>query len=109
MTYYSLNHNAPEVTFEEAVVRGLAPDKGLYFPKTIQQLPNSFFQNIENLSHVDIAYEAIKQFVGDEIPEEDLKSILKTLAFQSSLPEQRMSLVLGSNYIELYLEQFSGF
>ena len=38
-----------------------------------------------------------------------LKSILKTLAFQSSLPEQQMSLVLGSNYIELYLEQFSGF
>jgi threonine synthase len=77
MTYFSLNHNAPEVSFEEAVIRGLAPDKGLYFPKTIQQLPDSFFQNIENLSHVDIAHEAIKQFVGDEIPEEDLKPILK--------------------------------
>lgn len=88
MIYYSLNHNAPEVTFEEAVVRGLAPDKGLYFPKTIQQLPDSFFQNIENLSHVDIAYEAIKQFVGDEIPEEDLKSILKdVLSFDFPLVE----------------------
>lgn len=88
MTYYSLNHNAPEVTFEEAVVRGLAPDKGLYFPKTIQQLPDSFFQNIENLSHVDIAFEAIKQFVGDEIPEEDLKSILKNvLSFDFPLVE----------------------
>lgn len=88
MTYFSLNHNAPEVTFEEAVVRGLAPDKGLYFPKTIQQLPNSFLQNIENLSHVDIAYEAIKQFVGDEIPEEDLKSILKdVLSFDFPLVE----------------------
>ena len=88
MTYYSLNHSAPEVTFEEAVVRGLAPDKGLYFPKTIQQLPDSFFENIENLSHVDIAYEAIKQFVGDEIPEEDLKSILKdVLSFDFPLVE----------------------
>lgn len=88
MTYFSLSHNAPEVTFEEAVIRGLAPDKGLYFPKTIQKLPNSFFQNIENLNHVDIAFEAIKQFVGSEIPEEDLKSILKdVLSFDFPLVE----------------------
>ncbi|MCB0399116.1 MAG: threonine synthase [Winogradskyella sp.] len=88
MTYFSLNHNAPEVTFEEAVIRGLAPDKGLYFPKTIQKLSDSFFQNIENLSHVDIAYEAIKQFTIDEIPEEDLKSILKdVLSFDFPLVE----------------------
>ncbi len=88
MTYFSLNHNAPEVTFEEAVVRGLAPDKGLYFPKTIQQLPDSFFQNIETLSHVDIAFEAIKQFVGDEIPEAQLKEILKdVLSFDFPLVE----------------------
>ena len=77
MTYYSLNHNAPEVSFQEAVVRGLAPDKGLYFPKDIHKLPDSFFENIERLDHVTIAYEAIKQFVGDEIPEADLKQILE--------------------------------
>jgi threonine synthase len=88
MTYFSLNHNAPEVTFEEAVIRGLAPDKGLYFPKTVQQLPESFFQNIETLSHVDIAFEAIKQFVGDEIPEVQLKEILKdVLSFDFPLAE----------------------
>lgn len=88
MNYFSLNHNAPEVRFKEAVVRGLAPDKGLYFPKTIQQLPDSFFHNIENLNQVDIAYEAIKQFVGDEIPEEDLKTILKdVLSFDFPLVE----------------------
>lgn len=88
MNYFSLNHNAPEVRFKEAVVRGLAPDKGLYFPKTIQQLPDSFFHNIENLNQVDIAYEAIKQFVGDEIPQEDLKTILKdVLSFDFPLVE----------------------
>lgn len=76
MRYFSLNHNAPEVSFQEAVVRGLAPDKGLYFPKEIQKLPDSFFNHIESLDNVSIAYEAIKQFVGDEIPEADLKAIL---------------------------------
>lgn len=77
MKYFSLNHKAQDVSFKEAVVRGLAPDKGLYFPKDIKALPDSFFQNIENLDNVSIAYEAIKQFVGDEIPESDLKAILK--------------------------------
>ena len=73
MKYYSLNHNAPKVSFQEAVIQGLASDKGLYFPESITPLPKSFFENIENLSNSVIAFEAIKQFVGDEIPAETLK------------------------------------
>jgi threonine synthase len=76
MQYYSLNHNAPNVTFQEAVVQGLASDKGLYFPESITRLPDSFFENIEKMSHEEIAFEAIKQFVGDEIPEAILKQII---------------------------------
>ncbi len=82
MKYYSLNHNAPKVSFEEAVIQGLAPDKGLYFPESIAKLPAGFFNNIENLNNEEIAFEAIKQFVGDEIPEVDLKQIIaETLCF----------------------------
>ena len=82
MKYYSLNHNAPKVSFQEAVIKGLASDKGLYFPESITPLPKSFFENIENLSNSAIAFEAIKQFVGDEIPAETLKQIIaETLCF----------------------------
>ena len=82
MKYYSLNHNAPKVSFQEAVIQGLASDKGLYFPESITPLPKSFFENIENLSNSVIAFEAIKQFVGDEIPAETLKKIIaETLCF----------------------------
>lgn len=76
MNYFSLNRQAPKVSFKEAVVNGLAPDKGLYFPESIQKLPQSFFDNIETLSNVSIAYQVIKQFVGNAIPESDLKAIL---------------------------------
>ena len=83
MKYYSLNHNAPKVSFQEAVIQGLASDKGLYFPESITPLPQSFFDNIENLSHEEIAFEAIQQFVGDEIPAETLKQIIaETLCFE---------------------------
>jgi threonine synthase len=82
MKYYSLNHNAPEVSFQEAVIQGLASDKGLYFPESITPLKADFFENIENLSNEEMAYEAIKQFVGDEIPAETLKEIIaETLCF----------------------------
>jgi threonine synthase len=76
MKYFSLNNNSPKVSFQEAVVLSLAPDRGLYFPESMTPLPDSFFQNIENLSQEEIAFEAIKQFVGDEIPETELKRII---------------------------------
>ena len=82
MKYFSLNNKLHEVSFQQAVVAGLAPDRGLYFPDTITPLPDSFFADIENLSHEEIAFEAIKQFVGNEIPAAELKRIIaETLCF----------------------------
>ncbi|MFD1162137.1 MULTISPECIES: threonine synthase [Hwangdonia] len=82
MNYYSLNKQAPNTSFKDAVIKGLAPDKGLYFPESITPLPQSFFDDIDNLSHSEIAFEAIKQFVTPEIPEAVLKTIVEeTLSF----------------------------
>ncbi len=86
MKYYSLNNKAIKVSFQEAVIQGLAPDKGLYFPETINQLPQSFFEDIENFSNEEIAFKAIQQFVGDEIPTTELKRIIvETLSFDFPL------------------------
>lgn len=83
MNYYSLNKQAPNTTFKDAVIKGLAPDKGLYFPENITPLPKEFFDNIDNLSYSEIAFEAIKQFVLPEIPEGVLKTIVEeTLSFE---------------------------
>jgi threonine synthase len=86
MNYYSLNHKAPQVSFEQAVINGLAPDNGLYFPENITPLTSGFFAKIENLTNAQIAFEAIRQFVGDEIPEIELKRIIgETLSFDFPL------------------------
>ena len=77
MKYYSLNRSCPESNFENAVRKGLAPDRGLYYPKTINKLSNSFFNEIESLSNLEIAYQGIEQFVGLEIPKHELKSIIE--------------------------------
>ena len=88
MKYYSLNRKAPKTTFADAVVRGLAPDKGLYFPESITPLEPSFFETIETKSNSEIAFEAIKQFILPEIPEDVLKTIVEeTLNFDFPVVE----------------------
>ncbi|MBO9634798.1 MAG: threonine synthase [Chitinophagaceae bacterium] len=76
MKYYSLNRQSPEVDFKEAAIRGQAPDKGLYFPERIPVFERSFIQNIESFSKEEIAYQVIRPYIGDAIPEADLRRIV---------------------------------
>lgn len=86
MNYYSLNKKSPNVSLKEALIRGLAPDKGLYFPEKINRLPDSFISNIENYSNQEIAYKCINQFIGQDIPESDLRKIInEVLSFDFPL------------------------
>lgn len=86
MKFFSLNNNTPPVNFEKAVRMGLAPDRGLFFPETIKPLPDTFWDGFLQMSKEDIAFAVISQFIGDEIPELDLKQIIKeTLCFDFPL------------------------
>lgn len=76
MNYYSLNGKAPIVSFKDAVIQGIAPDGGLYFPERLSPLPPSFFKNLDQYSNQEIAFTAIRQFVSDDIPDDKLKEIL---------------------------------
>ena len=82
MKYYSTNGKAPLATLHEAVVKGLAGDRGLYMPESIKKLPQSFFDNIERLSFQELSYVVAQAFFGDDVNEEDLKRIVyDTLSF----------------------------
>ena len=82
MKYYSTNKQASDATLEEAVVKGLAADKGLYMPYQIKPLPQSFYEEIENLSFQEIAYRVADAFFGEDVPADTLKQIVyDTLSF----------------------------
>jgi threonine synthase len=82
MRYYSLNNSSPLTSFKKAVQNGIAPDRGLYFPEEITPISEDFITNISDYSNEEIAYEVIKQFIGDEIPANILKEIIKkTISF----------------------------
>lgn len=86
MNYSSLNYNSSAVSFLEAVRKGLAPDRGLYYPESIPKLPQDFIKNIGKYSNHEIALTVIKPFVGSDIPEARLKEIIEdTLNFDFPL------------------------
>lgn len=84
MKYYSTNRKAPLATLEEAVKRGLAPDRGLYMPERIVRLPEEFFRDMGEMDFHEIAFAAASAFFGEDIPSGDLKDIVcDTLNFDT--------------------------
>jgi threonine synthase len=84
MKYYSTNQQASLASLSEAVVRGLATDRGLYMPERIKPLPQEFFDSIEDMTFQEIAYRVADAFFGEDIPADDLRRIVyDTLAFDA--------------------------
>lgn len=84
MKYYSTNGQAPLATLHDAVVKGLASDKGLYMPERIKPLPQAFYDHIEDLSFQEIAYNVADAFFGEDVSSETLKQIVyDTLSFDA--------------------------
>ncbi len=86
MLYHSTNKSAPLVDFQEAAIKGQAPDKGLYFPEQIPQLPAEFLTSFHSKSKAEIAFEVIRTFVGASIDENSLYHICEeTVSFDFPL------------------------
>ena len=82
MQYYSTNKKAPMADLHKAVVKGLAEDRGLYMPETIHKLPKEFFDNIQDMSFQDIAYNVASAFFGEDVDQDALQEIVfDTLRF----------------------------
>lgn len=82
MRYYSTNGQSSSVSLHEAVVKGLASDRGLFMPERIKTLPEDFFDNIGKMSFQEIAYTVADAFFGEDVEKEALKNIVyDTLSF----------------------------
>jgi threonine synthase len=77
MELYSTRGESPNVNLKEAVFKGLPSDNGLFMPTEIPQLDPEFIANIEKFDLQAIAFEITKTLVGDEISDQDIKSIIE--------------------------------
>ena len=102
MRYISLNHNSQPVNFKTAVMNGLAPDKGLYFPEEVISLSKKITDNIKSIDDHELCYEVIKEYIGDDFSKDELNQIIeKTIDFKIPLNK------IGDNPI-YSLELFHG-
>lgn len=87
--YYSTNGNAPLVSFKAALLQGLAPDGGLYLPRSIPKVSEPMFRKFGSLSYSELAYELLGLFLKDEIDDLQLESICRE-AYNFPVPLQRI-------------------
>ncbi|GAB2460879.1 threonine synthase [Hymenobacter qilianensis] len=86
MRYYSLNKQAPAVDFQTATIAGQAPDGGLYFPERIPKFSPNLLHNLSTMPRAEVAFEVIRPYVGNTIPEDVLQKICaETVDFEFPL------------------------
>ncbi len=76
MLYYSTNKQVSGVSLQEAVVKGLADDRGLFMPDRIKQLPADFYANMDKMSFQEIACAVADAFFGEDVEAGALKNIV---------------------------------
>ena len=81
--YLSLGNKKESVSFKEALFKGLASDKSLYYPVEVKKLDDDFWKNFKKMDTFSLAYNVLKGYINSEIPKENLFDIIKkTLDFK---------------------------
>ncbi|MCD4708716.1 MAG: threonine synthase [Candidatus Sabulitectum sp.] len=93
--FRSTNRRAPAVSFEQALLKGIAPDGGLYMPEEIPRLTPEEILKFSDAQYYEIAFEVSRRFLAGEIPDEDLKRIVMD-AYNYEIPLEH---VYNNNYI----------
>ena len=100
MRYYSTRSKNDAVNFAAAALSGLAPDGGLFVPEEIPGFSPALLSSLGTMDYRDIAFETIRPYVQDEIPDSVLADIV-----QSAYPFTAPLISIGDR---LMLELFHG-
>jgi threonine synthase len=93
--YYSTNLRAPEVSFREALMKGIAPDGGLYMPASVPILSREEMESFTGKEYHEIAFTVLNGFLRDEIANNDLMSLCRN-AYDFIVPIEH---VTGNSYV----------
>jgi len=83
--YYSTNQKSPKVSFGEALLKGLAPDGGLYMPDRIPTFTKEEIAAFSAMEYHQIAFNVFRKFFEDEISDADLQKMTKN-AYNFEVP-----------------------
>lgn len=89
LKFFSTNGQSPGVDFRQALLAGQAPDKGLYMPERIPRIPPESIAQFSEMSYREIAYQVLKPYLGELIPDGSLKPILQD-AYDYEVPVEKV-------------------
>jgi threonine synthase len=81
--------NSPEVSFSEALLRGLAPDGGLYLPDSLPVISQKELASFSGKEYHEIAFNILNALIGDEIDKEELQRLCAD-AYNFELPLEKV-------------------
>ena len=87
--YYSTNLKAGRVSFRNALLKGLAPDGGLFMPECVPELSHEEIASFRNMEYYEIAFSVAKKFLHDIIPDEELLALVKD-AYNYRIPLEKV-------------------
>jgi len=87
--FYSTNLMAAKVPFHEALLKGLAPDKGLFMPEEIPQIDKEEIKVFSEMDYSEIAYRISRKFLRGVIPDEELHAICRD-AYDYEVPLEQV-------------------
>ena len=87
--YYSTNLNAGKVSFRNALLKGLAPDGGLYMPESIPQLGREDIASFASKEYFEIAFAVARKYLHDIIPDDALLALVKD-AYNFEVPLEKV-------------------
>jgi threonine synthase len=93
--YTSTNLNSEPASFRQAILKGQAPDKGLYIPDKIPTLSKEEISSMREMTYPEIAFLVASKFLKDELPEEELKRIVEE-SYNFDVPLEH---VFNKNYV----------
>ena len=98
--YYSTNSRTHRVTFERALLEGQPDDYGLYMiPRdSIPLVDERLINRMKRMSYADIAFVILSRYLQDEIPDEDLHSMVMDAYDEEAIPTEVQN-VTGRTHI----------
>ena len=99
MRYRSTSGKAPLTSLRGAVLRGLAPDGGLYMPVEIARHSPEELEEFRRLPFTEVCYRVVRPFAGAEVPDEMLWQIVSE---SINFPVKLVSLSPGMHILELF-------
>ncbi len=76
MRYISTRGTAPSLSFEEAMLTGLARDGGLYVPEEVPTLTHPQIAAMAGKSYEEVAYDVMRPFIGDTFTDAEFRKLI---------------------------------